>query len=227
MWHSPGPGGRAEVGLEQGHRSLGNRPLLLDLLLSVRPMSFCRCHFLSISVLSVFLSHFSTLSTTTATFERPHFPLPPLFPLLSHSRYTILFGLRPGFTHGTNFKLVPSPGVTMAAEARRAYMEFMNGSGSSNANAQQQQQQQQFQQQQQGQWQPGSDLHNQYAAYAAHLQQQSPQGMQGMQNPYAAQQQYQGVNPVYVSLYLHPLRSVQFAMTDMAARSKPRCSPTL
>jgi hypothetical protein len=108
-------------------------------------------------------------------------------------------------------------------------MEFMNGSGSSNANAQQQQQQQQFQQQQQGQWQPGSDLHNQYAAYAAHLQQQSPQGMQGMQgiqNPYAAQQQYQGVNPVYVSLCLHPLQSVQFAMTDIAARSKPRRSPT-
>ncbi|KAF1975144.1 hypothetical protein BU23DRAFT_78829 [Bimuria novae-zelandiae CBS 107.79] len=78
----------------------------------------------------------------------------------------------------------------MAAEARKAYAAFMNGTDSSN-NAQQHAQQPQPQPQPQGQWQqPGSNLQNQYAAYATQMQ----QGQQDLQNSYAGQP-YPQVSP--------------------------------
>ena len=76
----------------------------------------------------------------------------------------------------------------MAAEALKAYQEYMGGNASSNHGQQQQGQQQQGQ--------PGTNLQNPYAAagFGAHMQ----QAPQGLQNPYAIQQQYLQSNPVYV-----------------------------
>ncbi|KAJ4345410.1 uncharacterized protein N0V89_011540 [Didymosphaeria variabile] len=98
----------------------------------------------------------------------------------------------------------------MAAEALKAYQEYMGGSAGSN-NAQQQQQQGP-----QGQ-QPGANFQNPYAAgYGAHMQQVP----QGIQNPYAAQQQYLQSNPVSnPDLYTYPLDLSKLSTALLPARS--------
>lgn len=70
----------------------------------------------------------------------------------------------------------------MAAEALKAYQEYMGGSASTSSNWQHQQQARQAQQHQLG----------------AHMQ----QAPQSLQNPYVSQQQYLQSHPVYVPLEL-------------------------
>ena len=173
------------------------------------PMRFFRC------------LNFLSLSTLT---DPSRAPLSLHFTLLPYLRYTILPGPTLDLFHRFELSLRLPWGVTMAAEARKAYVNFMNGTSGSNNSMQQQPQQGQ------GQWQqPDLHLQHQYAAYAQmqQMQQQQQQGQgqgqQRLQNPYATQQYPPTANPVYVlqSICSPPLFKSRAALYHKISMTNP------